>query len=61
LRLAVANTVFELAGERMQITISIGVTVLAPGCESRSALMAAADAALYRAKHAGRNRVCADA
>jgi len=61
LRLAVANTSFEIAGDQQQITISIGVAVLAPGRESRSALMATADAALYRAKHAGRNQVCTEA
>lgn len=36
--------------------ISVGIAVLAPGRETRPTLMAAADAALYRAKAAGRNR-----
>ncbi|MET0209806.1 MAG: GGDEF domain-containing protein, partial [Burkholderiaceae bacterium] len=40
------------------LTGSFGVASLAPGGDERS-LMAAADAALYRAKEAGRDRVCA--
>ncbi|WP_273161478.1 GGDEF domain-containing protein [Massilia timonae] len=40
------------------LTASFGVASLAPGDDERS-LMAAADAALYRAKEAGRDRVCA--
>ena len=38
------------------ISVSIGLTRLAPG-QNADALLAAADSALYRAKHAGRNRV----
>ena len=40
------------------LTGSFGVASLAPGGDERS-LLAAADAALYRAKEAGRDRVCA--
>jgi len=39
------------------ITVSIGIAALGPGLATRSRLMAAADAALYRAKDEGRNRV----
>ena len=39
------------------LTVSIGVALLRPGVEPKAAL-AAADAALYRAKHEGRDRVC---
>jgi diguanylate cyclase (GGDEF)-like protein len=60
LREAVANAAFSVAGDALTITISIGVAVLAAGRDSRSSLMAAADAALYRAKHEGRNRVCVE-
>jgi diguanylate cyclase (GGDEF)-like protein len=38
------------------VTASLGVAVLAPGMDG-TGLIAAADAALYRAKHGGRNRV----
>ena len=57
LREAVASTPFAPGGEPRRITVSIGVAALAPGRDSRTALMAAADAALYRAKSEGRNRV----
>ena len=60
LREAVAATAFAPGGEPQRITVSIGVAALGPGRSDRPALMAAADAALYRAKHEGRNRVCAD-
>lgn len=43
------------------VTISVGVASLLPaGAESASTLLAAADMALYQAKHAGRNRVVAE-
>jgi diguanylate cyclase (GGDEF)-like protein len=61
LRLAVAAAGFQIGDDLLQgMTVSIGVAALAPGREDRSALMAAADAALYRAKAQGRNRVCSD-
>jgi len=57
LREAVAGTLFAPGGEAQRITVSIGVAALAPQRDTRPALMAAADAALYRAKSEGRNRV----
>ena len=60
LREAVAAAAFVLGGEPQRITISIGIAELAPERDDRAALMAAADAALYRAKHEGRNRVCVE-
>ncbi len=45
-------------GERVQVTVSIGVTALDSGSRRELAeLMAAADAALYRAKAGGRDQV----
>jgi diguanylate cyclase (GGDEF)-like protein len=45
-------------GERVQVTVSIGVAALDSGTERKfSQLMAAADAALYRAKADGRDQV----
>lgn len=58
LREAVASHEFRPGGEPQQITVSIGVADMAPQRDTRSALMRAADAALYRAKDSGRNRVC---
>jgi diguanylate cyclase (GGDEF)-like protein len=45
-------------GERVHVTVSIGVAGLDSGCKREySELMAAADAALYRAKSGGRDQV----
>jgi diguanylate cyclase (GGDEF)-like protein len=58
LRLAVEQAEFTLGGVRRQLTVSIGIAGLTPNRDNRSALMKAADVALYRAKDSGRNRVC---
>ena len=44
-------------GERLAVTVSVGVAVLGDDTPSSAALIAAADAALYDAKLNGRNRV----
>jgi len=44
------------AGESLLLTISFGITVLASDATSADAALGAADAALYAAKHLGRNR-----
>lgn len=41
-----------------QITVSIGVAALDLGCDDVQSLVEAADRALYKAKAAGRDRVC---
>jgi diguanylate cyclase (GGDEF)-like protein len=48
-------------GEKLHVTVSVGVAVLDKGTATSAALIAAADAALYAAKLNGRNRVEADA
>lgn len=56
LRLAVAATRFSPGGDPRQVTVSIGIAAVSPSRNTRARLMAAADAALYRAKAEGRNR-----
>lgn len=58
LRRAIAAMVFDGDGTPFQITISIGAAQLQP-MESADAVVARADAALYAAKHAGRDCVIA--
>jgi len=58
LREAVAEVLFTPGGDPQHITVSIGVTAMTPARDTCSRMMAAADAALYRAKSEGRNRVC---
>ncbi|MGV8930609.1 MAG: diguanylate cyclase [Luteimonas sp.] len=58
LRAAVANAVFTPGGQPQRITISIGIAALSADRDTRNRMMAAADAALYRAKSEGRNCVC---
>lgn len=57
LRATVAGAEFRPGGEPRRITVSIGVTALREGRDSCGRMMAAADAALYRAKDEGRDRV----
>lgn len=57
IRRAVASLVLESRGERVVVTISIGAAVFGPRTQDFSGWIRAADAALYRAKAAGRNRV----
>ena len=61
LRSAITATPFALgAGERL-VTASFGAALSLPTCCcSTSELVVAADRALYRAKHKGRNQVAFD-
>ena len=58
LRRLIARTPITQAGLGSQLTVSIGAAGLTAGM-SLEALIKAADAALYRAKEAGKNRCCA--
>ncbi len=55
-----AEPVHQEAAQVRAVTISIGIAELAPGGETVKELLMRADRALYRAKAAGKNRVCAD-
>ncbi len=52
---------FVARSERGKVTVSLGVASLPPHAPRKSELLRAADAAMYRAKGAGRNRVVAAA
>jgi two-component system cell cycle response regulator len=59
LRLAVAREPFTVraSGEKLPVTISIGVTAVAGSGDDRDSVLKRADDALYNAKTRGRNRV----
>ena len=57
LRVAVAQQRFEHAGKVIPVTVSVGIAAERK-IEDAQAFIAAADAAMYEAKRAGRNRVC---
>ena len=59
IRTAVERNVFDFEGTRLPVTVSVGVAALPETpAEKPQDLIAEADAALYDAKQAGRNRVC---
>jgi len=57
LRSAVEASDILYGDEKFRITISLGIAEYSPERTTREELVGAADAALYRAKHEGRNRV----
>jgi two-component system cell cycle response regulator len=63
LRRRVATETFPIgqAGQRIEVTISIGLAGLGASDEGAASILKRADQALYRAKRDGRNRVVADA
>ena len=62
LRMVVAEMPFRVgeAATEVSVTISIGLAVTADARETSDSLLRRADAALYAAKEAGRNRVVSD-
>jgi diguanylate cyclase (GGDEF)-like protein/PAS domain S-box-containing protein len=60
LRRLVSDYRLAWAGQAHSVGVSIGVQPIGEGvCLTREQVLAAADAACYEAKHAGRGRVCA--
>ena len=57
IRDAVARHAMRIHGLRLEVTLSIGVSLVQPGRMAIDNALSRADAAMYRAKHAGRNRV----
>jgi two-component system, cell cycle response regulator len=56
-RRLVESHTFAFQGERIAVTVSVGLASLEPGDLDPEALQARADARLYEAKRGGRNRV----
>jgi len=61
LRKRIERLAIDADGVNLHLTASIGVTGLLAGTDSPDKLIERADAALYRAKAEGRNRVCTHA
>jgi diguanylate cyclase (GGDEF)-like protein len=59
--MATATVQASADGAPLQVTLSVGVAMLQPGDSTLDAVIARADAALYRAKRQGRNRVASEA
>ena len=57
IRDAVARHAMRINGLRLDVTLSIGVSLVQPGRMAIDNALSRADAAMYRAKRAGRNRV----
>jgi len=57
IRRAVAETSVDEGELRVRVTVSVGGSTYGDGADSPEALVAPADAALYEAKEAGRNRL----
>lgn len=54
-----ATPIAGISGEELSATVSAGCAAIGPEIESPTELLRAADVALYMAKRAGRDRVCA--
>ncbi|MCW8879847.1 MAG: GGDEF domain-containing protein [Kangiellaceae bacterium] len=58
LRNGIANKVFERSSDKINLTVSIGVSSVSEDTESLYQLINIADKALYSAKQSGRNKTC---
>jgi diguanylate cyclase (GGDEF)-like protein len=59
LRQVIAESPITVADDlQIRITLSVGIAVFPDHAQNESELIGAADAALYKAKQMGRNRVC---
>jgi len=59
LRQVIAESPITVADDlQIRITLSVGIAVFPDHAQNESELISAADAALYKAKQMGRNRVC---
>lgn len=56
LRENLENHDWDTIGPKMRVTVSVGLTIWAPG-DNETEILRRADSAMYRAKHQGRNRV----
>ena len=56
--LAALNRSFEIGEHQIQISTSIGIAIFPDHGTDENLLLKSADAAMYRAKEGGRNRVC---
>jgi len=56
LRKAIQSEKFNFSGEKINVTVTVGVSFF-PECDTMSELVASADEALYKGKKLGRNRV----
>jgi len=54
----VATRLFNLAREKLPVTMSIGLATYPDDAQSEKELIAKADFAMYQAKHLGKNRIC---
>ncbi|MDD5044448.1 MAG: diguanylate cyclase [Candidatus Omnitrophica bacterium] len=54
----VAKRIFNLARERVAVTMSVGLATYPDDAKTKEDLVAKADFAMYQAKHLGKNRIC---
>jgi diguanylate cyclase (GGDEF)-like protein len=57
-RCAVEAAAAEFGSQRIQVTVSVGVAMVAPNDRDVQDVIQRADQALYEAKTSGRNRTC---